>query len=119
MILHHIRNIFNAKELYITKRKLDLILLKHPLEFQYIKSDNFQIILDNTVAKCEYNKDKQVINFISYIDNKYILYGISNNNYYTSLTTIFYPSKKQLNNCKVTMKFFNEKFKYDFDEFLK
>jgi hypothetical protein len=117
-MLHHIRNVFGDKKLYITKRKLELIKIKHPLEYDYIKSNNFQIILDNCVAKCKYSKDEKVLNFISFIDNKYILYGISNNSYYTHLTTIFYPSKKQLTNCKITMKFFSEKPKQDFEEFI-
>jgi len=117
-MFHHIRNIFSAKKLYITKRKLELIKTKHSLEYEYIKSNSFQTILDNCVAKCEYSKDEKVLNFISFIDGKYILYGISNNSYYTHLTTIFYPSKKQLINCKVTMKFFSEKLKQDFEEFL-
>ncbi len=37
IIIHNIRNIFNSKELYITKRKLALIETKHPNEFFYIK----------------------------------------------------------------------------------
>ena len=108
-MFHHIRNVFSEKKLYITKRKLELIKIKHPLEYKYIKNNSFQIILDNCVSKCEYSKDEKVLNFISFIDGKYILYGISNNSYYTPLSTIFYPSKKQLTNCKVTMKFFSEK----------
>ena len=117
-MFHHIRNVFSAKELYITKRKLELIKMKHPLEYEYIKNDDFQTILNNCVAKCEYSKDTKVLNFISFIDDKYILFGISNNSYYTYLSTIFYPSKKQLINCKQTMKFFSEKAKKDFEEFL-
>lgn len=118
-MLHHIRNVFDSKELYITKRKLELIQIKHPIEFEYIKNDDFQIILDNCVAQCEYSKDKNILNFLTRIENKYILYGISNNSYYTHITTVFYPSKKQLTNCKKTMKFFNEIYKSDFEEFLK
>jgi hypothetical protein len=53
LMLHHLRNIFDDKELYITKRKLTLIQEKHPKEFQYIKDDQFQKILDGTVANCE------------------------------------------------------------------
>ena len=42
IIIHNIRNIFNSKELYITKRKLALIEIKHPNEFLYIKNNQFQ-----------------------------------------------------------------------------
>ena len=118
IILHKIRNLFNSKELYITKRKYNLIQVKHPQEFVYIKESNFQLILDNTIAKCEYSKDKSVMNFISYVDNRYILFGISNNSYYTYLSTMFYPSKKQLKNRRETMVFFSEKDKINFEEFI-
>jgi len=119
IIIHNIRNIFNSKELYITKRKLALIETKHPNEFLYIKNNQFQNILDNTVASCEYNQDETIINFIAFIDGKYILFGISNNSYYAHLSTIFYPSKKQLKNCMLSMKFFSEKDKNSFEEYLK
>lgn len=118
MMLHHIRNKFDSKELYITKRKLILIEEKHENEYLYIKRNLFQNILDNTVANCEYSKDNDVINFIAFLDNKYILFGISNNSYYTHLTTIFYPSQKQLKNCQSTMKFFSDKFKLEFEEYI-
>ena len=119
MMLHHIRNVFDSKELYITKRKLELIKIKHPIEFEYIKNGEFQIILDSCVAQCEYSKDKNVLNFLSRIEDKYLLFGMSNNSYYMHIATIFYPSKKQLANCKKTMKFFSEQYKNDFEEFLK
>ena len=61
IIIHNIRNIFNSKELYITKRKLALIETKHPNEFLYIKNNQFQNILDNTVASCEYSHDETII----------------------------------------------------------
>jgi hypothetical protein len=118
IILHNLRNAFESKELYITKRKLFLIEEKHPIEFIYIKTNQFQNILDGTIAKCNYTKDREVLNFISYIDEKYVLYGIVNNSYYIHLTTLFYPSKKQLKNCFESMKFFNEKFEKDLEEYL-
>ena len=118
MMLHHVRNKFNSKELYITKRKVILIEEKHENEYLYIKNDLFQNILNSTVANCQYSKDNDVINFIAFWDDKYILFGIANNSYYTHLTTIFYPSQKQLKNCQSTMKFFNEKFKKDFEDYI-
>ncbi len=118
-MFHNNRNIFEDKELYITKRKLELVQLKHPQESKYINNNEFQIILDNTIANCGYSKDNDILNFISYFDNKYILYGISNNSYYIYLTTIFYPSKKQLNNCKNTINFFNLNAKEIFEDYLK
>ena len=84
-----------------------------------IKNNQFQNILDNTVASCEYSQDETIINFIAFVDGKYILFGISNNSYYVHLSTIFYPSKKQLKNCMQSMKFFSQKDKNSFEEYLR
>lgn len=118
IIIHNIRNTFKSKDLYITKRKLRLIKIKHPNEFQYIKDDEFQTILNNTIASFKYKKDKTVLNFISNIDNKFILFGISNNSYYIHLSTLFYPSKKQLKNFKDSMRFFSPKDKIYFEKYI-
>ena len=104
IIIHNIRNIFNSKELYITKRKLALIEIKHPNEFLYIKNNQFQNILDNTVASCEYSQDETIINFIAFVDGKYILFGISNNSYYVHLSTIFIQVK---NSWKIVCNLWN------------
>ena len=45
--------------------------------------------------------------------------GISNNSYYVHLSTIFYPSKKQLKNCMLSMKFFSEKDKNSIEQYLR
>lgn len=118
IILHNIRNKFKFKELYITKRKFELIRDKHPDEHKYITSDGFQKILDNTIATCEYGKVNEITNFISFVDGRYILFGISDNNYYTYLSTLFYPSKKKLNACKMSINFFSNNAKTDFEKYL-
>ena len=117
IILHHIRNIFkDSKDIYITKRKYNLIKTKHPDIIHYIDDKNFQIILDNTVATCKYKKDESIYNFISKVDNRYILYSLSSNNYYTHISTVFYTRTRELKVCKDSIVFFNKKEKEAFEK---
>jgi len=116
--IHHIRNFFDSKDLYITKRKEQLIRTKHPIESSYIINNKFQNVLDNTIATCQYGKDNNIKNFISFIDEQYILYGISNNGYYIHVTTLFYPSKKKLKQCRGNIKFFKSNFEIKFEKYI-
>ena len=113
ILLHYFRNIFDDKNLYITKLKAKRIAKKHPEIIHYIYGHNFQLLLDNTIATCSYHEDG-IYNFIALIGNKYILYSISHNNYYNELGTLFYIRKKQMLKCYETIKFFNEKYKNDY-----
>ncbi len=53
------------------------------------------------------------------VDKGYLIYGISVNNYHNELSTVFKPSIRQLIKCKDSMKFFNEKSKMKFEEYVK
>ena len=101
------RNIFTKKELYITKNKYNKIIKKH-FEVKSIINDNFQKIINNTFATCEYEEDG-LYNFISIIDNKYIIFAISSNNFHIEVATLFYAKKRLLRKCIKSVKFFNEK----------
>jgi len=116
LILHNIRNIFSKQELYITKNKYNKVLQKHP-EIQDILHNNFQIVLDNTFATCNYDKDG-LYNFISHYEDKYIIFSISTNNFYTEVATIFYANKRILKKCSNSIKFINENHKEKFVEFI-
>jgi len=112
-ILHNIRNRFNSKNLFLNKKKAKILKQTRIDESKYIYENNFQIILDNTLATCQY-KENGLINFISKVENRYILYSISTNNYYNEVATIFFTSKRQLRKCQLTIDFFSDKFKDDF-----
>ena len=118
IILHHFKNIITQKELYITKFKVKKIKNKHPEIVPYILENRFQEIIDNTIATCEYS-EVGIVNFLANIDNRYILYSVSINNFYVESGTLFYTSKRQLRKCKSSIKFFNSKFESDFEEYLK
>ena len=113
LILHNIRNIFDKKDLYITKNKYKKIVKKHPDITKYLNNNNFQVIVDNTFASCEYDV-YGLYNFISKVDNRYIIYSISINNYFTEISTVFYASKRVLRKCSNSIKFLNKKIESDF-----
>ena len=117
IILHHFRNTLLKKELYITKLKVKKIANKHPEIVSFITKHNFQIIINNTIARCEYNKDG-IYNLLSFVDGRYILYSVSINNFYLEGGTLFYTSKRQLKKCSGSINFFNKRYKEDFLKFI-
>ena len=118
-ILHHCRNVFNNDfKLVISKKKAEKVKQNHPQEAQYIYEYKFQEVLDLTIATCSYKQDG-ITNFIAYSGEFYLIYGISNNNHFNELSTIFKPSVRQLIKCKDTMKFFSKKDEVDFEEYIK
>ena len=116
-IMHFHRNLFIHKKLFVSNKKSTKIANDHPNQAVYIQQHNFQILLDNCIASCLY-KENGIINFITYINNEYLIFGISSNNYYNELSTIFKPSIRQLFKCKDTITFFSEKYKKDFESYI-
>lgn len=119
LILHNIRNKFDKKELYITKTKQNKIKIDHAPEYKYLNNQDFQQFLDNTVGYCLYQKQKNIYNFVSFVNEKYYIYSISTNNHYLEMGTFFRASAKRLKRCiKEDIKFFNERHNKKFDEYL-
>ena len=116
-ILHYHRNIFMSKKLFIGNKKSNKIAIDHPNQSVYIQEHNFQTLLDNSIASCKY-KENGIINFITFIDNEYLIFGISTNNFYNELSTVYKPSIRQLIKCKDTIKFFDNKYKLDFENYI-
>jgi len=117
-IFHFHRNTFKSKKLFLTRQKSNKISLEHPSQAKFIEEHNFQVLLDNTIASCNYKEDG-VTNFIIHYENEYLVYGISVNNFRNELTTIFKPSVRQLIKCKATMTFFNNNAKKNFEDYIK
>ncbi len=117
-ILHHYRNTFNENKLVISKKKAEKIKQEHPVQAQYIYEYKFQKLLDCTISSCIY-KENGITNFIAYIDDTYLMYGISANNYHNELSTVFKPSVRQLIKCKDSMNFFSETFEVNFESYIK
>jgi len=112
------RNIFREKNLFVSKKKSIKIREDHPNEAKYIEEDCFQELLDSSIGSCNYKEDG-VSNFIAYVDEQYIRYGISTNNFYNELTTVFKPSVRQLRKCESSMVFFTKKDEDIFKAYIK
>jgi len=118
LMLHFLRNAFSQKALYITKFKLKKIRQKHPNEAKYLLDGNFQNIIKMTVALCDYEEDN-LHNFVAKVEERYIIYSISNRGFYNHIGTLFFTSKRQLKKCQKSMIFFNDEFEKEFLEYLK
>ena len=119
IILHHIRNIFDLKDLYITKTKFNKIKIDHPLEHANLNNIDFQKFIDGTVGYCMYQKYQNIYNFVSIVDENYYMYSISTNNHYLEVGTFFRASLKRLKKCtKEDIKFFSENYKLDFEKYI-
>jgi hypothetical protein len=116
-IFHIHRNIFQSKRLYVTRKKANKISSEHPNQSKFIEEHNFQVLLDNTIASCNYKEDG-IKNFIIHYQDEYLVYGISINNFRNELTTIFKPSVRQLIKCQNTMNFFNDKVKMELEKYI-
>jgi hypothetical protein len=117
-ILHQYRDYFSTTKLVVSKKKSKKIQENHPKEAKYIEEFRFQDVLDASVASFFYKEDG-IVNFLSYLEGHYLLYGISQNNFYSELTTIFKPSLRQLKKCKENMHFFKKRDEEVFELYIK
>lgn len=119
LILHKLRNIFDTKELYITKAKLKKVEQKHQQVVFYLYDNNFQTILDNTIGICAYKHDDSIYNFVSIINDDIFLYSISTNNHFNYIGTFFKTDKRKLlKQCNDNIKFLNSKKRKAFEDFI-
>ena len=117
-ILHNCRNIFNENKLVISKKKLAKIKIDHPCEAKYIAAFRFEELLGNTIASCTY-KENGIYNFIVCIEERYLIYGISVNNFHNELATVFQPSIRQLIKCQRSINFFSKVAQAEFERYIK
>jgi len=117
VILHHFRKTLLKKELYITKLKVKKIAHKHSEIIHFITEHDFQTVINNTIARCDYHQ-VGMYNLLSIVDGRYILYSVSVNNFYMEIGTLFYTSKRQLKKCSSSIKFFSKKYEEDFLRFI-
>jgi hypothetical protein len=119
LILHKLRNIFQAEELYVTKAKLKKIEMKHPGECSFLYHGNFQKIIDNTIGTCSYKYEDTIINFVSIVDDSIYLFSISTSNYHVYLGTFFKSDKRKiLKQCNENINFLSESKRKAFEEFI-
>ena len=95
-ILHFHRNFYNSTKIYMSKRVQLKIKEKHTDVKQYTELRVFQELMQNTVAFCPYDKCKDTMNFIAYVDNKFVLYAMKREKHHTSCNTIYTLNVKTL-----------------------
>ena len=94
-ILHKIRNTFK-KRVCMTDSTVKKIEEKHPpLDKEFIYSNNFQIVIDNTLMIYYDDKDR-VYNYLSKVDNKLFVYGLVSKNKRTEVSTLFQTNPSQV-----------------------
>jgi len=120
-ILHFHRNIFQ-KNIYMSKRIQDKINIKHPNIKEFTEFDNFQILLQNTIGSCPYEKYNNVINFVAYIEeyDNYIMYSLKSEKHNIICNTIFSlrpdTLKKYYNN--LNFKLFKSNYKKTLERYI-
>ena len=95
-ILHFHRNFYNNTKIYMSKRVQFKIKEKHADIKQYTELHHFQELMQNTIAICPYDKCKDTMNFIAYVDNKFVLYAMKREKHHTSCNTIYALNTKTL-----------------------
>ena len=94
LFFHNYRNSFNKKEIIINKNKLNKIVKKRVYLKKYFNKKSFQEIVDNTVF-VYYLEEDNIYNCLSFIENRYIIFGIVPR-HQNEITTLFYTNEKQI-----------------------
>ena len=96
LILHFHRNFYNSTKIYMSKRVQSKIKEKHADVKRYTELHTFQELMCNTVAFCPYDKCKETMNFIAFVDSKFVLYALKREKHHTSCNTIYTLNAKTL-----------------------
>ena len=88
-ILHFHRNFYHSTKIYMSKRVQLKIKEKHTDVKQHTELHAFQELMQNTIAFYPYDKCKDTMNFIAYVDNKFVLYAMKREKHHTSCNTIY------------------------------
>ena len=88
-ILHFHRNFYYKTKIYMSKRVYAKIKERHPEVRQYTELQTFRLLMRHTIASCKYDKCDDTVNFIAYIDNRFVLYALKREKNHTSCNTIY------------------------------
>jgi hypothetical protein len=95
-LLHFHRNFYSKLDIFMSKRVAQKIKIKHSDVLKYTNMQNFVILMEHTIASVPYKKCIDTINFIAYIDNRYILFALKKEKHHASCHTIYALNKKTL-----------------------
>ena len=97
-ILHHHRAYFENVTIFMSKRIQKKIRQKHTEMFPFTEEKKFLELLENTVGSCPYLDEDgdTTYNFISHVEERYILFSLKQEKHHVFCTTIFSLNHKTL-----------------------
>lgn len=96
--LHKVR-FFETAELYITDNKIKKIKLNNNRLnlIDYLNKEDFSSLIDNVIY-VSYDKEENIYNCLTKIDEKFVIFGIVSKNLRNEITTLFYTNERQIKN---------------------
>lgn len=96
--LHKVR-FFETSELYITDNKIKKIKLNNNRLnlIDYLNKEDFSSLIDNVIY-VSYDKEENIYNCLTKIDEKFAIFGIVSKNLRNEITTLFYTNERQIKN---------------------
>ena len=80
----------------MSKRVQLKIKEKHPEVKQFTELQTFQTLMQNTIASTHYDNAEDTINFIAYVDNRFVLYALKREKNHIACQTIYILNAKTL-----------------------
>ena len=96
--LHKVR-FFETSELYITDNKIKKIKSNNNRLnlIDYLNKEDFPSLIDNVIY-VSYEKEENIYNCLTKIDEKFVIFGIVSKNLRNEITTLFYTNERQIKN---------------------
>lgn len=96
--LHKVR-FFETSELYITDNKIKKIKSNNNRLnlIDYLNKEDFPSLIDNVIY-VSYEKEENIYNCLTKIDEKFVIFGIVSKNVRNEITTLFYTNERQIKN---------------------
>jgi hypothetical protein len=96
--LHKVR-FFETSELYITDNKIKKIKSNNNRLnlIDYLNKEDFCNLIDNVIY-VSYDKEENIYNCLTKIDEKFVIFGIVSKNLRNEITTLFYTNERQIKN---------------------
>ena len=96
--LHKVR-FFETSELYITDNKIKKIKSNNNRLnlINYLNKEDFSTLMDNVIY-VSYDKEENIYNCLTKIDEKFVIFGIVSKNLRNEITTLFYTNERQIKN---------------------
>lgn len=81
--------IIKLKRLNSNDNRLNLV--------DYLNKENFSILVDSVIF-VSYDKEQNIYNCLTKVDEKFVIFGIVSKNLRNEITTLFYTNERQIKN---------------------